>query len=94
MAIDALKQGHINPDLILLDILMPGLSGYDVMDFLQENDATGHIPVIFLTSMDDAEDEKYGLLLGAVDYIPKPISAPVVLAHVKEHLENNKRPKN
>jgi putative two-component system response regulator len=74
------------PDLILLDIMMPVMSGYDVCRELKADPATADIPVIFLTAMTAAEDEKKGFDLGAVDYITKPISPPVVLARVKAHL--------
>lgn len=87
-ALTAIKNG-IKPDIILLDILMPELSGYDVLDALKMDPNTRHIPVIFLTSMDEEMDEKYGLELGAIDYISKPISAPIVLSHIKAHLENS-----
>lgn len=86
-AIKAAKA-YNKPDLILLDILMPGLSGYDVIKELKADSQTQNIPVIFLTAMAGEEDEKYGLELGAADYIIKPISAPIVLARVKTHLEN------
>jgi putative two-component system response regulator len=81
-------QGEAKPDLILLDIMMPGLSGYDVIRELKANPATRDIPVIFLTAMSAAEDEKKGLEMGAADYITKPISPPIVLARVKTQLEN------
>jgi putative two-component system response regulator len=76
------------PDVILLDIMMPGLSGYDVIRVLKSDPETRHIPVIFLTSMSSAEDERLGLELGAADYITKPISPPIVLARVRTQLEN------
>ncbi len=76
------------PDIILLDIMMPGLSGYDVIRELKSDPDTRHIPVIFLTAMSSAEDESLGLELGAADYITKPISPPVVLARVRTQLEN------
>jgi putative two-component system response regulator len=81
-------QGESKPDLILLDIMMPGLSGYDVIRELKASAATRNIPVIFLTAMSEAEDEKKGLEMGAADYITKPISPPIVLARVKTQLEN------
>jgi putative two-component system response regulator len=86
----ALKQvqGDAKPDLILLDIMMPGLSGYDVIAELRANPETRNIPVIFLTAMSAAEDEKKGLELGAADYITKPISPPIVMARVKTQLQN------
>jgi putative two-component system response regulator len=77
------------PDLILLDIMMPGMDGYQVCERLKRNPKTMHIPVIFLTSKSEVEDERKGLELGAVDYITKPISAPIVMARVKNHLALN-----
>ena len=74
------------PDLILLDIMMPGLNGYDVCQQLKANPDTRDIPVIFVTAMSEVEDEKCGLELGAVDYITKPVSPPIVLARVRTHL--------
>jgi len=74
------------PDLILLDIMMPGLDGYAVCGRLKSEARTANIPVIFLTAKSDMEDEKRGLELGAVDYITKPISPPIVMARVKNHL--------
>jgi putative two-component system response regulator len=74
------------PDLILLDIMMPGLSGYDVLRELKADPATAHVPVIFLTAMSSREDEQRGLEMGVVDYITKPVSPPVVLARVRNHL--------
>lgn len=74
------------PDLILLDVMMPGIDGYEVCRRLKENKATNDIPVIFLTAKTEVEDEQKGLELGAVDYITKPISPPIVLARVKNHL--------
>lgn len=74
------------PDLILLDIMMPGIDGYEVCRRLKENKATSEIPVIFLTAKAEIEDEQRGLELGAVDYITKPVSPPIVLARVKNHL--------
>jgi putative two-component system response regulator len=74
------------PDLILLDIMMPGMDGYEVLRHIQSNPQTRNIPVIFLTAKSEVDDEKKGLELGAVDYITKPISPPIVLARVKNHL--------
>ncbi|MBF0562882.1 MAG: response regulator, partial [Alphaproteobacteria bacterium] len=74
------------PDLILLDIMMPGMDGYEVCQHLKTNPATMNIPVIFLTANAEVADEKKGLELGAVDYITKPISPPIVMARVKTHL--------
>ena len=74
------------PDLILLDVLMPGMDGYLVLSQLKEDPATCDIPVIFVTAMEAAEDEEKGLELGAVDYITKPIKPAILLARVKTHL--------
>ncbi|MFM8769537.1 MAG: two-component system response regulator [Rubrivivax sp.] len=84
----AAVRGPSPPDLILLDIMMPGMSGYEVCAELKQDPATRNIPIIFLTAMSAAEDEKKGLDLGAADYITKPISPPIVLARVKTQLEN------
>ena len=75
------------PDLILLDVMMPGMDGYAVLAQLREAPATCDIPVIFLTALADAGDEERGLQLGAADYITKPISPLVVLARVRTQLE-------
>ncbi len=74
------------PDLILLDIMMPDMDGYEVCQHLKGDPRTMNIPVIFLTAKAEVEDEKKGLELGAVDYITKPISPPIVMARVKSHL--------
>ncbi len=74
------------PDLILLDVMMPGMDGYEVCRLLKDDPATAAIPVIFLTARANPEDEQQGLDLGAVDYIAKPISPPLVLARVRNHL--------
>lgn len=74
------------PDLILLDVMMPGMSGHEVCQRLKADPRTAHIPVIFVTAMSEVDDETHGLALGAVDYITKPISAPIVLARVHTHL--------
>ncbi len=75
-----------NPDLILLDIMMPEMDGYEVINRLKSNPATKHVPVIFVTAKAQEVDEERGLSLGAVDYINKPISPAIVLARVKTHL--------
>ncbi len=74
------------PNLILLDIMMPGMDGYEVCRRLKSDSRTMNIPVIFLTARFEMEDEKKGLELGAVDYIVKPISPSIVMARVKNHL--------
>src|SRR5205085_6500576 len=74
------------PDLILLDIMMPEMDGYEVCKRLKSYPQTRRIPVIFLTAMTEVEGETRGLAMGAVDYITKPISPPIVLARVRTHL--------
>ena len=81
-----ISQSDAPPDLILLDIMMPEMDGYEVCRRLKADAATREIPVIFLTAKTGVDDEKLGLELGAVDYITKPISPPIVLARVKNHL--------
>jgi putative two-component system response regulator len=84
---------HNLPDLVLLDVVMPGIDGFEVCKNLKSDPVTRDIPVIFLTSLDSAIDEEYGLSLGAEDFIHKPVSPPVVLARVRTHLmlANTKR---
>jgi putative two-component system response regulator len=74
------------PDLILLDIMMPGMDGYEVIRRLKANPLTRRIPVLFITAKETPEDEQKGFDLGCVDYITKPISAPRVRARVRTHL--------
>ncbi len=75
------------PDLILLDIMMPEMDGYEVCRRLKADEKTRDIPIIFLTAKAEVADETMGLDLGAVDYITKPISPPIVLARVRNHLD-------
>ncbi|HVL00982.1 MAG TPA: diguanylate cyclase [Dongiaceae bacterium] len=74
------------PDLILLDIAMPGMDGYEVCDQLKANHATKEIPIIFITARNSTEDEASGLERGAVDYITKPFSLPIVMARIRNQL--------
>ena len=74
------------PDLILLDIMMPEMDGYEVCQRLKTDPSTKNIPIIFVTAKSDESDETKGLELGAVDYITKPFSPPIVRARVKTHL--------
>jgi putative two-component system response regulator len=75
------------PDLIVLDVMMPGMDGYEVLERLRADPVTREVPVIFATSLDAAEDEERGLKEGAVDYITKPLRPAVVLARLATHLE-------
>jgi putative two-component system response regulator len=74
------------PDLILLDIMMPEMDGYEVCRRLKADQITAEIPVIFLTAKVEIEDEEKGFDVGAVDYIAKPISPPILKARVRTHL--------
>ncbi len=74
------------PDLVLLDVGMPDISGYDVCRILREDSTTVNIPIIFVTGKDSIEEEEYGLSIGAVDYITKPIHPSIVKARVKTHI--------
>jgi len=75
-----------HPSLILLDVMMPGMDGYEVCARLKNDAATQNIPIIFLTARTDVHDVEQGFALGAVDYISKPISPPILLARVRTHL--------
>ncbi len=82
----ALKMVHqANPSLILLDIMMPDINGYEVCRILKSSALTQHIPVIFLTSKTEAENEEMGMSLGAVDYITRPINPAILLSRVRAH---------
>ncbi|AWJ90840.1 diguanylate cyclase response regulator [Azospirillum baldaniorum] len=74
------------PDLVLLDIMMPGMDGYEVCSRLKTDPITRDIPVIFISAKSEVEDETYGLEVGAIDFISKPISPPIVKARVRNHL--------
>ncbi len=74
------------PDLILLDIMMPDMDGYEVCRRLKADEATRDVPVMFITAMGEVDDETHGLELGAADYIRKPISPPILKARVKTQL--------
>jgi putative two-component system response regulator len=84
-ALDLIEK--VGPDLVLLDIMMPDMDGYEVCRRLKADEATRHIPVLFITALVDAEDEAKGLALGAVDYITKPINPELLRARVRNHLE-------
>ncbi|HEX5338887.1 MAG TPA: PleD family two-component system response regulator [Gallionella sp.] len=86
-----LANAESTPDLILLDIIMPGLDGYEVCKRLKENEKTKNIPVIFITAKSEVSDETKGLELGAVDYIIKPFSVPIVKARVNTHVNLKKK---
>ncbi|MFC1579425.1 SpoIIE family protein phosphatase [Thermodesulfobacteriota bacterium] len=83
-ALSIVHKSH--PDLILLDIMMPGIDGFEVCRRLKADPATAAIPVIFLSALDETSDKVKGLQLGAVDYVPKPFQAEEVIARVNTHL--------
>jgi len=78
--------GKTAPDLILLDLIMPGMSGFDVMTKLNQSDSTMNIPVILISGAIDIDDERKGLTLGAVDYIRKPFDEVIVKQRVDYHI--------
>lgn len=78
--------GDSPPDLVLLDVVMPQMDGYEVIKNLKNHDKTKNIPVIFVTALSSVEDEEQGLKLGAVDYITKPYSPPIVKMRIRNHL--------
>ncbi|BFM51433.1 diguanylate cyclase [Marinomonas sp. THO17] len=87
------KAIEYKPDLILLDVLMPGLDGYETMNRLRHDVRTSTIPVIFITALDDASHEEKALLMGACDYIQKPLNHNIVQARVRLHLQLTKQRK-
>ena len=89
--VDALKViAQTPPDLILLDIMMPEMDGFELCRQLKSDPATHRIPILFVTAKDDVADEERGLNLGAVDYITKPFHLPVVRARVRNHMQLKK----
>jgi len=92
MALDGAKALEIaskdpQPDIILLDIMMPGMNGYEVCTKLQADASTSNIPVIFVTAVNDLKGELKGFEVGGMDYITKPVIPEIVLARVKTHLK-------
>jgi putative two-component system response regulator len=86
IALKTMEEGKV-PDIILLDIMMPGISGYELCQRLKANEKYKQIPVIFISALSDEGDEAKGLELGAVDYITKPFRGALVKARIKNHLE-------
>jgi diguanylate cyclase (GGDEF)-like protein len=89
MALD-MARADPQPDLILMDIVMPGLDGFEVCARLKKDTKTRHIPLVFLTAKWETSEEARGLELGAVDYIRKPFSPPIIRARIRNHLELKK----
>jgi putative two-component system response regulator len=85
---EALDSAFANPpDLVLLDIMMPKMDGFEVCTCLKDDPSTTHVPVIFITAKSEVEDEERGFALGAADFIHKPISPPIVASRVRTHLK-------
>lgn len=85
---DAIRRAQMSkPDLILMDIIMPDMNGFQVLSALKGNPLTVNIPIIFITGLNSVEDEERGFLLGAVDYIVKPFNNNIVKARVNTHLQ-------
>lgn len=82
----AIAQQDPQPDLIILDVEMPGMNGYEVCEKLKSMPSTASIPIIFVTGLSDEKNEEKGLLIGAVDYITKPVRPAIVVARVQTHL--------
>ncbi len=82
-----LAEALPRPDIILLDIVMEGISGYEVCSQLKKNERTADIPVLFLTTLTASKDEAKGLELGAADYITKPLTPPIIKARIRHHLK-------
>lgn len=80
----------VPPDMVLLDVMMPGIDGYEVCRRLKANPASREIPVVLVTAISEAMDEGKGFEVGAIDYISKPVSGPIVLARVRTHLANRR----
>ncbi len=79
------------PELILLDVMMPDLSGFDVCSIIKSSEKLAHIPIIFLTGMDTLDGEIRGLEAGGIDYLTKPVNIELVKLRVRNHLELNRR---
>jgi diguanylate cyclase (GGDEF)-like protein len=88
-ALEAVSSYDI--DLILLDVEMPGMDGYEVLKILKQTQSTADIPVIFVTGQNEEKDETRGLELGATDYITKPANKPILKARIKNHIISKKR---
>ena len=84
-ALERLREGPL-PDLVLLDVMMPGMSGYEVARVLHENHAWAHIPIVYVTARSDPQSESEALSSGAVDFIHKPVNKDVLRARIRAEL--------
>lgn len=85
---DAIKiaNSHPQPDLILLDVIMEDIDGFEVCEKLKANKDTEHIPIVFVTALSEGKSDKKGIALGAIDFFSKPYSAPIILKRIENHL--------
>ena len=90
-ALEIMEKEGSKPDIVLLDIMMPEMDGYEVCRRIRQNPGTQEIPVIFITAKKDKLDEEYGLNLGAMDFITKPFNAAIVKARVRNHIDLKKK---
>lgn len=89
---DAIRQvKETNPDLILLDVMMPDLNGFDVCKIIKSDETFADIPIIFLTALDSQDDQLQGLELGGIDYLTKPVNLELLKLRVRNHLELKRR---
>ncbi len=88
--LDAIKiaRSHPQPDLILLDVIMDNIDGFEVCKTLKDDADTKHIPIVFVTALNESKSEKKGIELGAVDFFSKPYSAPIILKRIENHLSS------
>lgn len=86
-ALDYLYNGEYRPDMVLLDVVMPGVNGFDVCKQMQESEALKDLPVLFITSITSEDEEAYAMSIGAKDFIHKPFAEPVVKARIHTHLQ-------
>lgn len=89
---DAIKiaNSYPQPNLILLDVIMDGLNGFEVCEILKNQDETRDIPIVFVTALNETKNEKKGITLGAIDFFAKPYSAPIILKRIENHLKLRK----
>ena len=87
---DAIKiaKNYPQPDLILLDVIMEEIDGFEVCEILKNNKKTKHIPIIFVTALNESKSDKRGIEIGAIDFFNKPYSAPIILKRIENHLSS------
>ncbi len=87
---DAIKiaRSHPHPDLILLDIIMDEVDGFEVCEILKADNDTKHIPIVFVTALNESKSEKKGIEIGAIDFFSKPYSAPIIIKRIENHLSS------